>query len=160
AFPFGGETDEAIDLATIERFDADVVAGGKAVTCFHIVDHEGENSIKPLHAEGTPSNKGLKHNFGVAGRLKGTTKALQLNTQFAMIIDFTIHDDHSARSRIDNRLLGLIPIHDGEPICAHRCVIEDEALSKIVSVSSMPDRAKHVQQCSFEVPRIALAALR
>lgn len=90
-----------------------MVAGGKAVICCGIVDHESEDSIELLHAEGAPSDKCLKHNFGVARRPKAVTQALELSTQFAMIVDLAIHDDRFTGSRIDNRLPCLIPVHDG-----------------------------------------------
>ena len=100
----------------VERLDAEMVARQHDRSRRGVGNGESEHSVEAVECRLTPLFVRRKHDLGVGGRTEDAPFPSQLVTQFAIVVDLAVVDEHEPAVGRHHRLPAAMPVDDREAL--------------------------------------------
>ena len=137
------EDDPAVVTRVEEGFDPEVVASEHHPRhrCTLVENRETPHAVETAEAVGPPLRIRVEHHLGVAGRVEGVSRNLQLDPELAKVVDLAVVDDLQLAVIHRHRLAAVREVDDAEPAEPER---RDRILEMPVIVrTSVPEQLGH-----------------
>src|SRR5262249_38925257 len=113
-FHLGGEDQPSLDLAVVERLDAQAIAGQKQLPVPFVPDRQPEHAAEVVDAALTIFFIQMDDGLGIARGVKDMAAALQLAAELLEVVDFAVEDYPDRSVLVVNRLAAGLGVDDAE----------------------------------------------
>jgi hypothetical protein len=111
-FQFRAEAELSVAQMKIQRLDSKTIARQNSPPCILRPNGHREHAAEAREAIFVPSQKGAQNNFRVAAGIEFFSARFQFRTQFAVVVNLTVKDEHGVTVLANHGLSARIKVND------------------------------------------------